>query len=192
MLVFLVAPLHCIAAEPRSPVVRRVWVGPKPGDFDDTWAVSRDGRYLAFRDSDSRIGVYDLRSSHSRTLPVRLPDQQWRVVFSWSPDSSQLAFNRAAEKGEELVAIAIGGTSQRTLARVDAPLAPIGWSADGQRVAVAIERGTSVELSWVSVSAGARRITAVSDAVRNGRSFAAILSPDSRHIAFTRFTNNGS
>src|SRR5215471_19327804 len=129
MLVFLVAPLHCIAAEPRSPVVRRVWVGPKRGDFDDTWAVSRDGRYLAFRDSESRIGVYNLRTSRLRTLPVRLPDQQWRVVFSWSPDSSQLAFNRVTENGEELAAITIGGTRQRALARVDAPAAPIGWSA---------------------------------------------------------------
>src|SRR5947208_2878025 len=118
IMALLVAARHCIAAEPRSPVVRRVWVGPKPGDFDDTWAVSKDGRYLAFRDAESRIGVYDLRESHLRSIPVRLPDRQWRVVFSWSPDGSQLAFNRLTESGEELVAIRIRGMRQRVLTRV--------------------------------------------------------------------------
>jgi Tol biopolymer transport system component len=191
ILALLVAPQHC-AAEPRSPLIRRVWVGPKPGDFDDTWAVSRDGRYLAFRDSESRIGLYDLHASRLRTLPVRLPDQQGRVVFSWSPDSSQLAFNRVTESGEELVAIPIRGTHQRALTRLETSVAPIGWSADGQRVAVAIERGTSVELAWVTVAAEIQRITTISDAIRNGRSFSAIVSPDSKYIAFTRFTNDGS
>src|SRR5262245_53568750 len=99
ILALLVAPGFGIAAAQRSPVIRRVWVGPKPGDFDDTWAVSSDGRYLAFRDAESRIGVYDFRASRLRILPVKLPGEQWRVVFSWSPDSSQLAFNRFAENG---------------------------------------------------------------------------------------------
>jgi Tol biopolymer transport system component len=193
ILALLAAPGSVSAAGERSPVIRRVWVGPKPGDFDDTWAVSSDGRYLAFRDSESRIGVYDLRASRLRSLPVKLPEQQWRAGFSWSPDRSQLAFNRSSGQGEELVTVDIRRARQRVLKRVEASVAPIGWSADGQRIAVAIERGTSVELSWVSLRDGAlQQITTVSDAVRNGRPFSAVLSPDSKLIAFTRFTNDRS
>ncbi|MFL6465795.1 MAG: hypothetical protein ACJ73N_15475, partial [Bryobacteraceae bacterium] len=118
LLVFGTSPAG--AALP-SPTNRRVWVGPKPSDLDDRWAVFRDGRWLAFRDPESNIAIYDLRASRIRTLPVRLPDQQWRAVFAWSTDNSQLVFNRLKGHGEELVAIAIRGGHQRALASLDGP-----------------------------------------------------------------------
>jgi hypothetical protein len=67
------------------------------------------------------------------------------------------------------------------IARLDGAITPIGWSADGSRVAVVIQRGANVDIGWVSLGSGSLRlITSIVDAVQNGRPFSAVVSPYSR------------
>lgn len=146
-----------------------------------------------YRDSESKLALYDLHARRTQHLPVQIPQQQGSASFSWSSDGCRLAFNRQTQDGEQLEVFVLKTMRERVIVRLHGSVRPIGWSADSSRIAVAIEHGTNVDIAWVSVERGSvRLITTVDNAFQNGRSFSAVLSPDSRQIAFTRIREGRS
>ncbi len=191
MVVLLLAGSVAAGVEPvKAPTIRRVWIGPHPSDIDDDWAVSSDGRFLVYRDAAFKLALHDLHTGKTRQLPIEVSQQQGRVGFAWSRTGSYLAFNRQTRGGEQLQVIVLKTLREHTVARLDGAIAPIGWSADSNKIAVTIQRGTNVDIGWVSLETGSVRVlTSIFDAAENGRPFSAVISPDSQQIAFTRPVN---
>ena len=177
---------------PSQIIIRHVWTGPPPADLDDTWAVSPAGDVLAYRDEQSRLAVYEIRTGQTRLLADRLPAGQSRMRMAWSPDGRQLAYNRYATNDQ--VEIRLAGLDDRP-ARVvmarDSYVAPLAWSPDSKRVLVVIELGSIDEIAWVSVASGeARPVTRLQGTPRNEWHPKAVLSPDGQQLAFSKLAGD--
>jgi Tol biopolymer transport system component len=190
------------AQNPQSPTeaparvpttVRQVWIGPPPADRDDTWAVSADGNLLAYRDEQSRLALFDFRSNRKHSLGVDVPADQWRLVLTWSRDGSRLAYNRRAEDGRmQIQVIPVAGGAPKVIAERRTYAAPLVWSADGDRLLIAVEQGANDEVSWVPVGAGAATVIKRLDGSRrSGWRTMAVLSPDGQFLALPKIADGG-
>ncbi len=173
-------------------IIRHVWTGPPPADLDDTWAVSPVGDLLAYRDEQLRLAVYEIRSGQTRLLADGLPVGQSRTRMVWSPDGSQLAYNRSAAGDQvEIRLAALDDRPVRVVMGRHTYVAPLAWSPDGQRLLVVIELGSIDELAWVSVVSGEMRlVTRLQGTHRNEWHPKAILSPDGQQLAFSKLTGD--
>ncbi len=169
-------------------IIRHVWTGPPPADLDDAWAVSQVGDLLAYRDEQSRLAVYEIRTGRKRLLADKLPADQYRMRMVWSPDGRQLAYNRNATGEQVEIRLApLEGRSTRAVMVRDSYVAPLAWSPDSARVLVVSELGSMDEIAWVSVaSRETRPVTRLRAVHRNEWHPRAILSPDGQQVAFAK------
>jgi Tol biopolymer transport system component len=175
-------------AQPPPKAIRHVWTGPPPNDRDDTWAVSPDGATLAYRDEQSHLALYDLRTHQKRQLAADLPTIQSRTRMVWSPDGTRLAYNR--NKANDLIEIriaSIDGSAPRIVTESRGYMAPLSWSPNSDRLLVVIEQMTIDEIAWVVMASGERQsVKRLDGAHRNEWHPKAVLSPDGRQFAFAR------
>ena len=169
-----------------------MWTGPPPADLDDTWAVSPAGGVLAYRDEQSRLAVYEIRTGQTRLLADRLAAGQSRTRMVWSPDGSQLAYNRNATGDRvELRLAALDDRPVRVVMERHSYVAPLAWSPNSERVLVVIELGSIDEIAWVSVASGETRpVTRLQGTHRNEWHPKAILSPDGQQLAFSKLAGD--
>jgi Tol biopolymer transport system component len=174
-------------------IIRHVWTGPPPADLDDTWAVSFDGQVLAYRDEQSHLAVYEFGTGQKRLLSDTLPADQSRTRIVWSPDGSQLAYNRNATS--DRVEVRIAGLKDwpvRVVMTHDSYAAPLAWSPNSERLLVLIERGSIDEIAWLSITGGdTHTVTRLPGAHRNEWQPKAILSPDGQQLAFAKVAADG-
>ena len=186
-----------VDTDKRSPrpvkTIRHVWTGPPPADLDDTWAISLDGEMLAFRDEQSHLAVYEFKTAQKRLLADDLPIYQERTRIIWSPDGTQLAYNR--NKTADQVDLRIAGVDKspsRIVAERRSYIAPLAWSPTGDRLLVLVEQGTTDEIAWLSLADGhTQPVKRLEGAHRNEWHPKAVLSPDGQRIAFSRVTGDG-
>ena len=152
--------------------------------------MSPVGDLLAYRDEQSRLAVYEIRTGRTRLLADKLPADQSRMRMVWSQDGSQIAYNRNATGDQiELRLAALDGRPARVVTVRDWYVAPLAWSPDSARVLVVIERGSTDEIAWVSVASGETRlVTRLRGAHRNEWHPKAILSPDGQQVAFAKLS----
>ncbi len=92
---------------------------------------SPDGRWVAHRDKNQRLGLYDLKANQNKTIDES-PVGEFEEL-SWSPDSQWLAYVAPAENTfgrVKLYRVSDGRTAFVTTDRYDS--ASPAWSADGQ------------------------------------------------------------
>lgn len=177
-------------------VIRAVPITSAPGDAISP-VFSPDGREIAFVwDGADRKG-YDLYAQIiGADLPLRLTYHQSGLVGppSWSPDGSQIAFERCDGKRDGIYAIPALGGEERQLTAAGCYYTvpnPVVWLANGNEILM-VDRCTPLGRFGVvdlSLATGEKRcLTQVPNGEDGdvGRAFA--LSPDGSTIAFGRTT----
>ena len=112
-----------------------------------TRGQSLDGEMLAFRDEQSHLAVYEFKTAQKRLLADDLPIYQERTRIIWSPDGTQLAYNR--NKTADQVDLRIAGVDKspsRIVAERRSYIAPLAWSPTGDRLLVLVSKGPPTRL----------------------------------------------
>lgn len=171
-------------------VTRQVWAGPH---LDFTGTISRDGRYLSFRDSSPVGGValHDFSTGTNRPMTDNPDADSWAYAMhsAMSPDGRQVAFSRRTKDGatRELRVVTVGGNApapSRLLHNdpTTSEIRPHAWSPDGRRIAV--QRRTTddeAQIGVVNAEGGALRVL---KSWRGRLSNRLVCSPDGRYLAF--------
>jgi eukaryotic-like serine/threonine-protein kinase len=153
----------------------------------DAFAVSPDGRHLAFAatgsDGVARLWIRDLESLEVRALsdsyPVRVVHHRVVPPFFWSPDSRFIGF----QAGRKLAKIEISGGPAQTLCDVQGIVVGGSWNRDGVIVFADNTRG----LMQVSAAGGVASPLTTFDPSRN--EVVHVLPsflPDGRHFLYLR------
>ena len=184
------AKLYATAQKGAGPSFQKVW------DSKGAMAVSPDGRFMAFTDwNTGDLGVHDMASGKDRLVTT---NGTWNDNFAEasvpSPDSRLLAYSwvNEAKNTSELRLIAVDGGAPRVLRRNDADVAtwPVGWSADGRSVLVAIDKGAAQgpstrDLAFIAINGGSVRVVKQFTFERGAvYQTHPRLSPDGRFIAY--------
>jgi eukaryotic-like serine/threonine-protein kinase len=149
--------------------------------------ISPDGERVAFtsiRSGQPEIWVVDGQGRH----PLRLTSFEGKGSVGaprWSPDGKTIAFDAdpSPENNVDIYVIsASGGPPRRVTTSPDIDATP-SWSKDGRFIYFGSHRNSSSQV-WKVPSSGeeagrARQVT-------RGGGFAAIESPDGRHVYFTK------
>ena len=153
----------------------------------DAFAVSPDGRHLAFAatgsDGIARLWVRDLDSLEIRVLLDSYPAsvKHHRVVppFFWSPDSRFIGF----QAGSKLAKIEISGGPAQTLCDVQWTVVGGSWNRDGVIVFADTARG----LMQVSAAGGvASPLTSIDPSRKEVVHVLPSFLPDGRHFLYLR------
>jgi eukaryotic-like serine/threonine-protein kinase len=154
---------------------------------DDAFAISPDGRHLAFAatssDGTARFWIRDLDSLAVRSLSDSYPASviRKRVVppFFWSPDSRFIGF----QAGRKLAKIDISGGPPQMLCDVGGTVVGGSWNRDDVIVFADNTRG----LMQVSASGGvATPVTAIEPSRREVVHVLPSFLPDGRHFLYLR------
>jgi eukaryotic-like serine/threonine-protein kinase len=149
------------------------------------FALSPDGRYLAFEAGDStgvRIWLHSMESLEARPLTDTNLANFVRPIF-WSPDSRFVAF----DVGGKLKKIDIAGGPAQTICDLPFPSVGASWNRDG-----VIILGSANGLLRVSASGGLPTPITKPDPSRGdaGHIYPVFL-PDGKHFLYVRATNPG-
>ncbi len=121
--------------------LRRVWSGTSL-HLDGT--VSRDGRYILFRDDETRdLCVRDLTTGENRRITQNRDPSQGLQSSQISDDNRQIAYGWSMGNGvSELRVIGFDGSGARTLYRSEEMrhIDPDRWSADGKHILAELSR----------------------------------------------------
>ncbi|MCH7825134.1 MAG: PD40 domain-containing protein [Acidobacteria bacterium] len=161
-------------AEASGVVIRQVWTR-------TVTAVSPDGRYLIFQDSDE-LAVRDVRSGENRSLT---PGSHRRSGYpAISPDGQRVAYLSWNNEGSELHIVGLDGSRPQVLvSNEEVPwLQPFAWSPDGKQILAVFERKDATnQIVFVSTADGSARVLKSLEG-RYPRKMS--LSPDGRYIAY--------
>jgi eukaryotic-like serine/threonine-protein kinase len=160
-----------------------------PGNLPqgDAFAVSPDGRHLAFAatgsDGVARLWIRDLESLEVRTLSDSYPAsvKHHRVVppFFWSPDSRFIGF----QSGGKLEKIEIYGGPAQTLCDVRGTVVGGSWNRDG----VIVFADNTSGLMQVSAAGGVvSPLTTIDPSRREVAHVLPSFLPDGRHFLYLR------
>jgi serine/threonine protein kinase len=153
----------------------------------DAFAVSPDGRHLAFAatgsDGVARLWIRDLDSLKVRTLsdshPASVNPQRVVPPFFWSPDSRFIGF----QAGGKLAKIEISGGPAQTLCDVQGTVVGGSWNRDGVIVFADSTRG----LMQVSAAGGvASPLTTFDPSRKEVVHVLPSFLPDGRHFLYLR------
>jgi eukaryotic-like serine/threonine-protein kinase len=153
----------------------------------DAFAVSPDGRHLAFAatgsDGVARLWIRDLDSLKVRTLsdsrPASVNPQRVVPPFFWSPDSRFIGF----QAGGKLAKIEISGGPAQTLCEVQGTVVGGSWNRDGVIVFADSTRG----LMQVSAAGGvASPLTTFEPSRKEVVHVLPSFLPDGRHFLYLR------
>ncbi len=153
----------------------------------DSFAVSPDGRHLAFAatgsDGVTHLWIRDLDSLEVRVLSDSYPEsvKHHRVVppFFWSPDSRFIGF----QAGSKLAKIEISGGPAQTLCDVQGTIVGGSWNRDGVIVFADHNRG----LMQVSAAGGAASpLTTIDQSRKEIVHVLPSFLPDGRHFLYLR------
>jgi Tol biopolymer transport system component len=179
--------LHLREKPPAEPQALRFQIAPPDkGSFDEYFALSPDGRRLAFtatgEDGRSRMWLRDLDTLVAR--PVEGTDGA--ASLFWSPDSRFVAFG----DGNKLKKIDVSGGPPLTLCEVSYAVGSGAWNKDG--IILFGSRGTGPGLSKVSAAGGVAARVTVADGKRGElfHSFPSFL-PDGRHFLYSGVSSGG-
>ncbi len=174
---------HATEQAPAAPTSRFLIQPPEGGRFDDTPAISADGRQLVYVATDD-TGIDSLWLRPLDALEARqLPGTEDASYPFWSPDSRFIAFFA----GGELRKIDVAGGRPQTICA--APLGRGGtWNADG----VIVFAGTNVDgLLRVAASGGTPVAITTFDAERRETSHRRPhFLPDGRHFLYVTLNND--
>jgi len=129
--------------------------------------------------------------------PLRLTTEAASDISpAWSPDGTSIAFvRRDANKSKIMVIPALGGSERELMVQeqtvVPANYYPIrlSWSADGRWLLVSgIDYGTKSGSLWLVSSDGGEKRQLTHPPEGNVGDFEGAFSPDSRSVAFVRYT----
>jgi len=163
--------------------IHRIWQGP---DVDTWGAVSPDGNYISYTDSNTYdLAVWEFDTGERRRLTTNPNLSGYASQPIFSPDGKQIAF-AWLEWETELRIIGLDGSNPHTLLRYKAPSSidfqPADWSPDGNHIlALVPSTDATNKIVLVSVSDGAMRTLKTLDwRYPEKMSF----SPDGRYIAY--------
>lgn len=156
---------------------------PLPGAAISQWALSPDGRYLAFQNGFDLMRM-DWRGGH----------QQWLTSGGlnhlpvWSPDSTQIAFISERDNNQEIYVMDADGGNERRLTVNDLYDNNPVWSPDGKRIVFTTSYGGQSDISVVdSDGSNLLRLT-TSEMIDTAQSW----SPVSQHIVFASHRDGDS
>jgi len=153
----------------------------------DAFAVSPDGRHLAFAatgsDGKARLWIRDLESLEVRTLsdsyPVSVAHHRVVPPFFWSPDSRFIGF----QSGGKLAKIEISGAPAQALCNVQGNVVGGSWNRDGVIVFADSNRG----LMQISAAGGAASpLTTIDPSRQEIVHVLPSFLPDGRHFLYLR------
>jgi Tol biopolymer transport system component len=165
---------------------QRVW---QPGDQEDPYDVSPDGRLVAFIDlSTGNLAVRDLEAGTNRDVTRKGTYDQSKdeaESAAFSRDGRQLAYEWFDSKTQEdeLRVINVDGSGARTIFREpNVSVWPEDWTPDGKFVVTLLDDKIR-RVALVPTSGGALRV--VKTLAKWQRGLTVRVSPDGRYIAYT-------
>lgn len=161
---------------------RLVWSG---RDVDSEGGVSPDGRYLSYTDPSGHLAVRDLGTGRSERLTDgEVPPNAVALSSRIAADGRQVAFASIKDGGSSELRVARIGRRHSSVvySNPETYVDPFGWSPDGRRIFVVLERqdGT-VQIASVSAAGGDVQVLKSFD----WRWPEARVSPDGRFIAYS-------
>ena len=176
--------LHLREAPPAEPQTLRFQIAPPDkSNFDEFFAISPDGRRLAFtatgEEGRSRLWIRDLDTLVARPLQ----GTDGATGLFWSPDSRFVAFG----DGNRLEKIDASGGPPLTLCEVPYAVGSGAWNEDG--IILFGGRGGGPGLSKVSSAGGVATLVTSVDRVGGElfHSFPSFLA-DGRHFLYSRLS----
>ena len=174
-----------VARAPRPAEPIAFTVETSPTQRPESFAISPDGRHLAFsaldKDGQEKLWVRSIGSIAAHVLP----GTESAVLPFWSPDSRTIAFF----SGSELKRIDVAGGGVQSICRTSTA-ASVGGSWSGQNVILFARRGNG--LFQVPASGGEpQRVTTINaGAGETSHEWPAFL-PDGRHFVYLKVIQGG-
>jgi Tol biopolymer transport system component len=177
--------------------IRKIWESPKLGR-GNLGEVSPDGRYLSISDIEGKIAAYEFATQKRHYITGEFfkgkkkgTSEKGTESFIkgnfpvWSPDGSQIAFNR--KKYSELCVFGSNSIEPVVLyeAKSDEQIIPIDWSSDGNTILAALAKNyEALQAVLIAVQDGSVRILKTyEEPPRSEPRRLGIFSPDGRYIA---------
>ncbi len=165
----------------------------------DVYTVSPNGRYLSYInwDTGGNVAIHDFETGEDRDITHEAAGgDEWQFadlgcMYTWSPDSKQIAYVWLGGAGSSIRIVGIDGSKPRVLlsspSELDPPWWPWAWSPDGKHILVSqYHPKSTVLLSVADGSIRALESLSLSSAHRMR------LSPDGRYVVSDSAHADGS